>query len=95
MPQFAADGIGASVAAGLPNITGGSTGIKAILFEQSVQSGAFAPTAKVISTGWQSTSVSLPETRDLQFDASKSNPIYGASDTVQPPAIKLIPIIRY
>ena len=31
----------------------------------------------------------------IAFDASKSNPIYGASDTVQPAAIKLIPIIRY
>lgn len=29
------------------------------------------------------------------FDASLSNKIYGASDTVQPPAIVLIPQIRY
>lgn len=84
-----------SAEAGLPNITGGSTGIKAIVFEQSVQSGAFAPTAKVISSGWQSTSVNLSETRDLQFDASKSNPIYGASETVQPPAITMIAQIKY
>ena len=31
----------------------------------------------------------------LKFDASKSNPIYGASNTVQPPAIQLIPQLRY
>ena len=31
----------------------------------------------------------------IKFDASKSNPIYGSSDTVQPPALTLIPQIRY
>lgn len=30
-----------------------------------------------------------------EFDASKSNPIYGNSSTVQPPAIQLIPQIKY
>ena len=29
------------------------------------------------------------------FDASRSSPIYGNSDTVQPPAITLLPILRY
>lgn len=29
------------------------------------------------------------------FDASRSNPIYGASDTIQPPALALIPQIKY
>jgi hypothetical protein len=32
---------------------------------------------------------------NLLFSASKSNSIYGASNTVQPPAITLIPQIRY
>lgn len=31
----------------------------------------------------------------IKFDASKSNPIYGSSTTVQPPSIKLIPQLRY
>ena len=31
----------------------------------------------------------------FNFDASQSNPIYGASDTVQPPAICLIPRVKY
>lgn len=30
----------------------------------------------------------------IGFDASRSNPIYGASDTVQPPAVKLLPCIH-
>lgn len=33
--------------------------------------------------------------KDVTFDASKSNPIYGASETVQPPAIALIAQIKY
>ena len=31
----------------------------------------------------------------IRLDAARSNPIYGRSSTVQPAAIKLIPIIRY
>ena len=31
----------------------------------------------------------------VSYDASKSNPIYGASETVQPPAISLIAQIKY
>ena len=31
---------------------------------------------------------------DIGFDASHSNPIYGNSETVQPPAVKLLPCIH-
>ena len=31
----------------------------------------------------------------MKFDASNSNSIYGNSTTVQPPAVKLIPVIKY
>ena len=31
----------------------------------------------------------------LNFDASRSNPIYGASVSVQPPSIALIPQIKF
>ena len=33
--------------------------------------------------------------REVTIDASIANPIYGASTTVQPPAVTLIPIIKY
>ena len=32
---------------------------------------------------------------DIRFDASLSNSIYGNSNTVQPPAVTLIPVIKY
>ena len=31
----------------------------------------------------------------IGFDASRSNVIYGASNTVQPPTITMIPILKY
>lgn len=32
---------------------------------------------------------------NIMFDAQRSNSIYGNSDTVQPPAISLIPQIKF
>ena len=40
-------------------------------------------------------SISRSNSDILRFDASHSNPIYGRSDTVQPPALCLLPCIRY
>lgn len=39
--------------------------------------------------------IDVRDRRILNFDASRSNAIYGASDTVQPPALVLLPIIKY
>ena len=92
MVQIAMDSAGASVAAGLPNITGIALSYGVTRANTSHPEGAFMH-------GDQSIGYLLGETNTktnkLAFDASKSNPIYGRSDTVQPPAIKLIPIIRY
>ena len=37
----------------------------------------------------------VDEVNDAYFDASWSNSIYGSSDTVQPPAISLVPQIKF
>ena len=100
MVQLAGDGAGASVAAGLPNITGkhksssygglwrGAVGESSGALTISRTVSDFTPTVNSDSSvGANNDTISI--------DASKSNPIYGASATVQPPAIKLIPIIRY
>ena len=95
MVQLAGDGAGASVAAGLPNITGSTDG--AYLIGNAGSSSIKAKgaiTGEVVdrTTGYPPGSSS----RNLfGFDASRSNPIYGGSTTVQPSAIKLISIIRY
>ena len=89
MVQLAGDGAGASVAAGLPNITGdiGSFDDYGIVATE-----AFYTKSRPMAD-WQANT--QYHGYIVSFDASRSNQIYGASSTVQPPAIKLIPIIRY
>lgn len=86
--QGANGDLGTSKDAGLPNITGKfyhDTNAKAGL------SGAFA----YEGTGRQNLANDTPTNSGLiTFDASKSNPIYGNSDTVQPPAVCLHYIIK-
>mgnify|MGYP004552329943 CR=1 FL=1 len=86
--QGANGNLGTSKTAGLPNITGKfyhDTNAKAGL------SGAFT----YEGTGRQNLMNDSPTNSGLiTFDASKSNPIYGNSDTVQPPSICLTFIIK-
>ena len=84
-----------SVAAGLPNITGSTDGAYLIgnAGSSSIEAKG-AITGKVVdrTTGY----VGGSSSRNLfGFDASKSNPIYGASATVQPPALTMIAQIKY
>ena len=92
---------GASVAAGLPNITGYFYTDNGYLFSPNFYSppdysqGAFraeGPTANVRNGTISSDVGHYPY---LSFNASRSSAIYGNSTTVQPPAIKLLPILRY
>ena len=78
--------VGTSKAAGVPNITGcgGST------VKTPPASGAMyytSDTGGLGSGGWA--------IANMYFDASRSSAIYGASSTVQPPALTLLPIIKY
>ena len=76
------------LAAGLPNITGKSEGCYRV---NEYSDGAFYYVR-------ESNSSLSGDTLLMQifgFDASRSNPIYGASTTVQPPALQLMPQIRY
>lgn len=80
-----------SVEAGLPNITGATAGFT---YTDLAQSGALTIKEKSnvgLSGGYDN---SFRRTL-VGFDASRSNPIYGASSTVQPPAIALIAQIKY
>lgn len=92
MVQLAADGIGASIAAGLPNITGGINNT----FRTISGGGGYGAMVGSVDAGGQGfgSGGAVPSTI-VRFDASKSNAIYGASDTVQPAAVKMLPIIRY
>lgn len=91
MAQFAANSAGAVLAAGLPNITGTfvADGFGSQLGQDS---GAF--TSAHHSYSYTSSNQNAGVYK-YTFNASRSNAIYGASNTVQPPAIRLMPIIRY
>lgn len=88
MVQLMPDETGKKIDAGLPNITG-----SAAWDPRLWSGGAFSN----IGTG---NHCELCDGRDgayqgISFDASRSNKIYGNSETVQPPAVKMIPIIKY
>lgn len=78
------------IEAGLPNINGG---INNSVTYGGGPYGAFSETA---SYSWKKAGTSETlQHRMVTFDASKSNSIYGNSDTVQPPAVKVRVVTRY
>ena len=90
------------VSAGLPNISGdlllnvlGSSELGTVCPENT--SGAFYKKTSMNQRGISISSYGNADQRDrwIGFDASRSNSIYGNSITVQPPAVKLLPIIKY
>ena len=95
-----------SVEAGLPNITGrlgesllyhtddkkyGGSGSA----EQTQPDGVFVKTSTSVRHVNGDTGGNYMTNTGINFDASISNPIYGRSNTVQPPAITLIAQIKY
>lgn len=96
MIQFAANSIGTSVSAGLPNITGTTVDgfVMGYIDGSKTATGTGAITVNTVDR--TSSYGTGPATRStVGIDASRSNSIYGRSSTVQPAAIRLIPIIRY
>lgn len=70
-----------TVEAGLPNITGGMSGLY-----NEMRGGFKALYYGEIDNATKSNSAAWEKGKALYFDASRSDPIYGASTTVQPPA---------
>ena len=82
------------IEAGLPNITGWANGV--VLNEDAWASsgGSFStPSIDLGNAGWEGDGGY--NAFQVNFDASRSNGIYGASNTVQPPAIKVRVYTRY
>ena len=83
----------AAVAAGLPNITGhiapwvttfggkSASGVFQTINDSNIADGFYCD-GRTASYGYS-------------FDASRTSPLYGASDTVQPRAITMLPQIKY
>ena len=83
---------GTQKAAGLPNITGNYENTTWNFNGSQSSSGAFYRKTGTVSYG--SAGGSNPSV-NLTFDASRSNSIYGNSNTVQPPALTMRYIIKY
>ena len=78
------------IEAGLPNITGYFDPYFVVAGENKKVTGAFANNSTV-ATNLAGCSTANCARSNLDFDASLSNPIYGNSDTVQPPSsLKLL-----
>lgn len=86
--------------AGLPDITGVvATGGNSSVFWTDDISGAFTPSSYATSTLETKSASNNPTSKarcsKATFNASYSNNIYGNSSTVQPPALTLLPCIKY
>lgn len=97
--RFAEGGksVGAKKNAGLPNITGMLTNYYdcGLVRTQPGQAatGCFAEGEQ---TAYEIAGTNRSNLgRKVNFNASFSSPIYGSSDTVQPPSLVLLPIIKY
>lgn len=78
---------GTTVEAGLPNITGSATFILTDGLDQTDFPDLGCFSWSTYKFNWRASDVNDGQAkRDLLFNASSSNPIYGRSDTVQPPA---------
>ena len=80
--------------AGLPNITGKSP-TRGETPKETDGTGAFRKYITVSNAEYTGGSISTIDRTVASFDASLSNPIYGNSITVQPPALTMLPIIKY
>ena len=78
--------------AGLPNITGQVSGSDGRAY---VANGAFKKAAGMSESKSYGAKWDEYLANNFSFSASDSNTIYGASATVQPPALTLRPIIKY
>lgn len=102
--QGANDNLGTSKDAGLPNITGQVGYLKAIddgNYNESIslREGCFKNSKNMTTTPpaqsvRNSTQDATNRTGTIVFDASRSNSIYGNSNTVQPPSVCLTFIIK-
>lgn len=93
--------VGTVIDAGLPNVTGSFTATDNVCVNDAYlvfnnNTGCFS----VDGSGNRAIATLLKtqvytDNRRVTFSASGSNDIYGNSDTVQPPALCLLPCIRY
>ena len=93
------------VSAGLPNISGTCGYIRSQKADSTTIDNTINDNTKALKWGFKATNSeealqnindsTKAAMGDITLDASRSSSIYGNSNTVQPPAVKLLPIIKY
>lgn len=78
---------------GLPNITGKSTTIGESYKDES-PAGAYYKIIKILNAEYTGGPTAILDRTVNGFDASRSNPLYGNSTTVQPKAYTVMYIIK-
>ena len=90
-------GIGELVEAGLPNITGAVAKFvddgEGHMVE-GITDGAFYAQKYTDELTWWTGDATSDNKATVNFDASRSNAVYGNSDTVTPPSTKLLPCMK-
>jgi microcystin-dependent protein len=84
--------LGTSINAGVPNVTGAISQHKGS--EGNSASGAFTVNQSAVDTSGHTGSTFYCDST-FTLDASRSSDVYGASTTVQPPAVALCYVIKY
>ena len=77
----------------MPNVSGNFY-VAGYADAEGLTDGAFAVASQHLVDSHQNTGNSVGGTR-VNISLSRSNAIYGASTTVQPPALSLIPQIKF
>jgi hypothetical protein len=107
IPQYTEENIGAKRNAGLPNIIGGVRGLlladrgEGTFKDAFIYGGIDNPNDGNADGTYGNgdlagyTTSANGKLISFKFDAHTSNSIYGSSETVQPPAVNVFPILRY
>ncbi len=95
VPWGTSSQVGTEMKAGAPNITGRATFLSSDGVDATQYPDRGALYWANYAHGIKMQTISGTGKRDIMIDASRSNNIYGASTTVQPPALCLLPCIRY
>lgn len=85
---------GQTLEAGLPNIAGGHLRLLDPGDRETESGGPFRVNQFIREAYFTSRDGWNGYDMDIDFDASWANPIYGKSDTVQPAAVQMLPIIK-
>lgn len=101
VPWGSSSQVGTEMKAGLPNINGSvlfrgaDNGGLAMSVIAPQDKGAFNVSGMYTIFGAAYPTIAKDSGQYLYFDASRSSSVYGKSTTVQPPALCLLPCIRY